>query len=103
MFARTAFRVIDCSRPDTIALVADLLKALGNRDRLRLSLTLLHEELCVSELERRLDLRQSTLSQQLTVLRRHGLVITRRDGKRIFYRMDSGLAAKLLSALKAAD
>ena len=64
-----------------------LLRSLGHEDRLLLLCQLSQEELCVSELEERLDIRQPSLSQQLGVLRREGLVSTRRAGKRIYYRV----------------
>jgi ArsR family transcriptional regulator len=42
-------------------------------------------EMCVSDLEQELGIRQPTLSQQLGVLRSEGVVATRREGKSIFY------------------
>jgi len=61
------------------------LKILANEDRLLLLCQLSLGEMCVSDLEEALDIRQPTLSQQLGVLRSEGVVTTRRDGKRIFY------------------
>ena len=60
------------------------LKVLANEDRLLLLCQLSLGEMCVSELEKRLDIRQPTLSQQLGVLRGEGVVLTRRQGKNIF-------------------
>ncbi|HEF8774886.1 ArsR/SmtB family transcription factor [Providencia manganoxydans] len=62
-----------------------LLKILGNPDRLLLLCQLTQGEACVSDLEVSLGIQQPTLSQQLTVLRNEGLVVTRREGKRIYY------------------
>ncbi|EMI5491261.1 metalloregulator ArsR/SmtB family transcription factor [Providencia stuartii] len=62
-----------------------LLKTLGNSDRLLLLCQLTQGEACVSDLEVSLGIQQPTLSQQLTVLRNEGLVVTRREGKRIYY------------------
>jgi DNA-binding transcriptional ArsR family regulator len=61
------------------------LKALGNPERLLLLCQLSQGELSVSELEAALDIHQPTLSQQLGVLRREGMVDTRRDGKNVIY------------------
>jgi ArsR family transcriptional regulator len=61
------------------------LKVLANEDRLLLLCQLSQGEMCVSDLEKALDIRQPTLSQQLGVLRTEGVVNTRRDGKRIYY------------------
>lgn len=62
-----------------------LMKALSNPDRLLLLCQMLEREKCVSELEALVEVGQPTLSQQLGVLRREGLVTTRREGKNIYY------------------
>lgn len=76
-----------------------LLKALANPDRLLLLCQLSQGELNVGELEQALGIRQPTLSQQLAVLRREGLVETRRDGKLIYYRISDESALVVISAL----
>ncbi|CEJ15437.1 Biofilm growth-associated repressor [bacterium YEK0313] len=81
--------------------VAELLKTLANRHRLMLVCTLVEGEFSVGELEQRLGIHQPTLSQQLTVLRRAGIVRTRRLSKRIFYRLTGTKAADLVGALHA--
>ena len=64
-----------------------LLKALANEDRLLILCQLTQGERNVGELEKITGVRQPTLSQQLAVLRGDGVVATRRDGKRIYYRI----------------
>jgi ArsR family transcriptional regulator len=76
-----------------------LLKAIGNRDRLMLLCQMIDGEKSVGEFEELLDIRQPTLSQQLGVLRSEGVVETRRDGKRIYYRLASREAETLLNTL----
>ncbi|WP_226704378.1 ArsR/SmtB family transcription factor [Microbulbifer elongatus] len=76
-----------------------LLRSLGNQDRLLLLCQLCEEELCVSELEERLDIRQPSLSQQLGVLRREALVATRKEGKRVYYRVADPKVLALLQTL----
>lgn len=76
-----------------------LLKVLGNSDRLLLLCQMTQGEYCVSELEEITGIRQPTLSQQLTVLREENLVTTRRDGKQIFYSIDSKEAMAVLKVL----
>lgn len=66
-----------------------LMKVLSNPDRLMLLCQLSQGEHNVGELEAALGITQPTLSQQLTVLRDEGLVITRREGKHVYYRLDS--------------
>lgn len=78
---------------------AGLLKSLANEDRLLILCQLSLGECCVSDLEALVDIRQPTLSQQLTVLRSEGLVATRRDGRHIYYRIDDKRALSLMKVL----
>ena len=75
------------------------LKVLANEDRLLLLCQLSLGEMCVSELEKRLDIRQPTLSQQLGVLRGEGVVLTRRQGKNIFYSVADPAVLEVLAVL----
>jgi len=76
-----------------------LLGALAHEDRLMLLCRIAIGELSVGELERSLDIRQPTLSQQLGVLRRQGMVATRREGRRVFYRLKNPRALGIMDAL----
>lgn len=75
------------------------LKVLANEDRLLLLCQLSQGEMSVGELEAALDIHQPTLSQQLAVLRTEGVVDTRRDGKRIHYRLVDPDVAKVIEVL----
>ncbi len=75
------------------------LKVLANEDRLLLLCQLSQQEMCVSELEEQLDIRQPTLSQQLGVLRNEGVVSTRREGKRIYYRVADARLLEMLDLM----
>ena len=79
--------------------VCGMLRVLANEDRLLLLCQLSKGEMSVSDLETVLDIRQPTLSQQLGVLRNEALVATRRDGKRIYYRIADERALALLVSL----
>lgn len=81
------------------ARACSLLKVLGNPDRLMLLCQLTQGEYCVSELESLLGINQPTLSQQLGVLREERLVSTRREGKQIYYRIDSPEAMAVMQVL----
>lgn len=76
-----------------------LLKVLSNPNRLLLLCQLTQAERSVSELEAITSIQQPTLSQQLTVLRLEGVVMTRREGKQIFYSIDSPEALAVLQVL----
>lgn len=75
------------------------LKILANQDRLLLLCQLAQGEMCVGELEERLDIRQPTLSQQLGILRSEQVVATRRQGKNIFYRIADPALLEILALL----
>ena len=75
------------------------LKVLANEDRLLLLCQLSKGELSVGELEERLEIHQPTLSQQLGVLRAEGVVETRREGKRIHYRIVDPALLEILAVL----
>jgi len=76
-----------------------LLKTLANEDRLLILCQLIQGERNVGELETLLDIRQPTLSQQLTVLREEGLVVTKRQGKYIYYSLASPEAMRIIQTL----
>ena len=76
-----------------------LMKVMANSDRLMLLCQLSQQEMSVGELEAKLDIRQPTLSQQLTVLRNADLVNARREGKNIYYSISSKAALAVMQVL----
>jgi DNA-binding transcriptional ArsR family regulator len=78
---------------------ARLMKAVGNENRLMVLCALAAGELSVSELLERVDLSQSALSQHLAVLRREGIVSTRRESQSIYYSLSSSTAGRLIEFL----
>ena len=80
-------------------LACNFMKVLANADRLLLLCQLSAGEKSVGELETLLNIRQPTLSQQLTVLRENQLVSTRRDGKNIYYSISSQPALAIMHVL----
>ncbi|EAQ6365481.1 metalloregulator ArsR/SmtB family transcription factor [Salmonella enterica subsp. enterica serovar Muenchen] len=78
---------------------ADVLRCLSNDDRLLLMCQLSQGEASVAELEAATGIYQPTLSQQLSVMRRLNLVVTRREGKQIFYRIEDKRIIALLNTL----
>lgn len=76
-----------------------LLRALANRHRLLILCRLVEGERPVGELAAALDIRGSTVSQHLALLRKDGLVRTRRDGQTIWYAISSAPARAVLEVL----
>ena len=80
---------------------AQLLRALANDRRLMLLCLLAERERSVGELNARVSLSQSALSQHLAVLRADGLVATRREAQTIFYSLADGPARRVIETLHA--
>jgi len=78
---------------------SNLLKALSNRHRLLIVCQLIEKERSVGELATLLDIRDSTVSQHLALLRKDGVVTARRDGQTIWYSIGSEAARELVSTL----
>ncbi len=80
-------------------------KALGDANRLRILNLLLHGELCVCDIQFVLEASQPNVSRHLAYLKNSGLVLDRRDGLRIFYRLaepKQGAKKKLFEFLQDA-
>ena len=80
-------------------------KALGDANRMRILNLLLHGELCVCDIQFVLCSSQPNVSRHLAYLKNSGLVLDRRDGLRIFYRLAEpkhGTTKKLFEFLQDA-
>jgi ArsR family transcriptional regulator len=64
---------------------SELCKTLANAKRQMILGSLRDEELTVSEIQQRTGIPQATLSQHLAILRKHGVVRTRRSGSHVYY------------------
>lgn len=64
-----------------------LFKGLADQTRLRILNLLIHGELCVCDIQYVLESSQTNVSRHLTYLRNSGLVLDRREGARIYYRL----------------
>ena len=62
-------------------------KGLSDATRLRIMNLLLQGELCVCDIQRIVAGSQPTISRHLNYLKQSGLVVDRRDGLRVFYRV----------------
>ena len=79
--------------------VAAILKQLSNPFRLMILCCLSDNELTVGDLNLRIDLSQSALSQHLAKLRDSNIVTTRREAQTIFYRIANPTIEELLRVL----
>lgn len=76
-----------------------LLKGLANESRLMIMCVLSEGEVSVGQLNQRIKLSQSALSQHLAVLREQGLVQTRRESQTIYYRLADTAAMNIIELL----
>ena len=79
---------------------AELFRAMAHPLRVRALELLVQSERSVGELATALEVDLSHLSQQLAVLRRAGVVATRRDGNTIYYSVPNGGIAALLTTAR---
>lgn len=91
--------------PGTVSLsptTHEFLKALSSPSRQRVMLLFARGgELSVGEVAERAELGQSTASEQLSLLRRGGIVTSRRDGNVVLYRADRDGVLAVLEDLKS--
>jgi DNA-binding transcriptional ArsR family regulator len=65
--------------------LSNILTCISQPARIRILACIGDNEACVCHLEAALHLSQASISQHLMILRKNGLVVTRRDGRHIYY------------------
>ncbi|WP_394389605.1 metalloregulator ArsR/SmtB family transcription factor [Shewanella woodyi] len=79
----------------------DLFKALSDETRLRsLLLIKAEQELCVCELMQALEESQPKVSRHLAQLRKAGLLLDKRQGQWVFYRINPSLSTWVLKVIE---
>ena len=78
----------------------NLLKGLANESRLMIMCVLSEGEVSVGQLNQRIKISQSALSQHLAVLREQGLVQTRRESQTIYYSLADTAAMSVIELLR---
>lgn len=81
----------------TLRRLEAVFSGLADNTRLRILQLLAKEELCGCEVMAALDLTQPTASHHLGILERSGLVVSRREGKWVFYRIADAKVEILLA------
>lgn len=79
---------------------AEIFKALGHPVRLKMALGLCKDECNVSKIVNELGLPQSTVSQQLSILRNRGIIEPRREGVRTCYKVVDPVVESILEILR---
>ncbi len=78
---------------------AALLRLVGNEKRLMILCQLADGEISVGEIQSRVGLSQSALSQHLAMLRDEKIVATRRESQTIYYRVVDHAALRIIETL----
>ena len=66
-----------------------ILKALSDDTRLKIVVFLMQKERCACEIIPKLKRTASTISIQLSKLENAGIISSRRDGKKVFYKINN--------------
>ncbi len=77
------------------------LKLIADPNRLRILGVLTRGEHCVCDIEAAVGLPQNLVSHHLSALKREGVVLDRRQGKWVYYRIDPGALTERLGTLTA--
>lgn len=80
---------------------AAMLKQLANENRLMILCTLLEGEQSVGELNAKVPLSQSALSQHLAALRSAELVATRKEAQHVYYQLKGDAARQIIEVLQS--
>ncbi len=81
--------------------MAELFKVLGDATRVRILAAISVSEMCVCDIAALLNMSNSAISHQLRVLKQAHIVMSRRAGKAVIYRMaDAHIDALMQTALE---
>ena len=92
------FSLID--KQEHIEQAASALKSISHPLRLKILCVLGKQEACVQEIVEAVGTSQSNISQHLAILREKGVLLTRKDANRVFYRIGDGRILQLIGMLR---
>lgn len=76
--------------------VAEIFKLISDGTRLRILWLLCHAEECVSNIAAAMNMSDPAVSHHLRTLRKSGLIISRRSGKEVYYKLADTPMANLV-------
>jgi DNA-binding transcriptional ArsR family regulator len=79
--------------------VAEVLKAIAHPIRVQIIELLQAEEMCVGDIAETLGGKQAITSQQLNMMKDKGVLGCRRDGTKVYYRIENKNVIKLLHCI----
>lgn len=88
---------MDCiPKTEEFQALSDLFRLLGDGSRLRIFWILCHCEECVINISAMMDMSSPAVSHHLKILKAGRLIVSRRDGKEVYYKAADTEQAKLL-------
>lgn len=87
-------------KQEHIEMAARALKAIAHPLRLKILCVLGGDEVCVQEIVLAVGTSQSNISQHLAILRDKGVLLTRRDANRVFYRIGDARIMQLVGMMR---
>ena len=93
-----SFSLID--KQEHIELAARALKSIAHPLRLKILCVLGEQEACVQEIVDAVGTSQSNISQHLAILREKGVLVTRKDANRVFYRVGDQRTLQLVGMMR---
>ncbi len=93
-----AGRLID--KDDDIRQASQAIKAIAHPLRLKILCVLGEQEISVQDIVEQVGTSQSNISQHLAILRDKGVLSTRKDANRVFYRIGDLRTLKLVSMMR---
>ena len=95
---KPSFNLIE--KQEHIELAARALKSIAHPLRLKILCVLGDQEACVQEIVDQVGTSQSNISQHLAILREKGVLMTRKDANRVFYRVDDTRTLQLVGMMR---
>jgi ArsR family transcriptional regulator len=87
-------------KQEHIELAARALKAISHPLRLKILCVIGPEEACVQEIVDAVGTSQSNISQHLAILREKGVLVTRKDANRVYYRVGDQRTLQLIGMMR---
>ena len=94
----TVLSVID--QDEHIEQAARALKAMSHPLRLKILCVVGDSEVCVQDIVEAVGTSQSNISQHLAILREKGVLLTRKDANRVYYRIGDARTLQLIAMLR---
>ena len=93
-----SFNLIE--KQEHIETAARALKSIAHPLRLKVLCVLGDQEACVQEIVDAVGTSQSNISQHLAILRDNGVLVTRKDANRVFYRVGDHRTLQLIEVMR---